>query len=803
MAILTLPLAIVCSAAPAARLTGRVIDENDSPVGDAQMFVTVEGAGSAEAITDQSGNFEIGSLNPGKAHLRVRKAGFFEISDQIIDLNDGQNEITLVLNHETELKEQLEVRSPTAEIDTENTAHQETLVQHEILDVPVAGSHDLNQYLVAMPGVVEDADGQIHVSGARSDETEVVLDGFEINDPATNTYDSRLNVDTVRQATVQSGRYGAEYADAGAGVMALDTTVGDDRFRFGVTNFIPGLSFQQGFHLGDWYPRVTFSGPVKHGRAWFSDAATFEHTYTLLSDLPRGGNTTVQWAGDNLLRGQVNVTPHNLLQGTFLYNHLDAINVGLAPLTPLSTTREQRNLRSFISAEDQISVGHTLVEFGVAADIGSNRLIPQGTLPYVQTTTTASGNYFETLTQQSHRLQFLGNVLAGSRHWHGTHELSAGFNTAVVGLNQRATRTEIDTERTDGTLADRTTFAGLATPRTTDTQAGIYAQDTWHPGKRFVVSAGLRVDGDRLTAAAVAGPRAAVNFLPFANDRTKITASWGRFHQPVNLSLFEMGLDQQRVDTYYDATGSVVISEPVISQFRVPTGLRQPFFDTTSGGFEQRLRKSTLLGLNLTARNGSNGLAYQDLSPGLAGGIYQLENGRRDRYRAAEVWVRHQFSDQAEVFLDYTRASATSNQVLDPTLGALFFAAQSGGPVPWDAPNRIVSRGWTPVPLWHLFVSYFAEYRTGFPFSTVNTDQQLVGAPDRLRYPGYFDLNLGVEKRVRFRGREWGIRVAAINLTDHFNPDSVVNNVDAPQFPSFAGGSHRSFTGRLRLVGQK
>jgi hypothetical protein len=85
------------------------------------------------------------------------------------------------LNHETEIKEQLEVRLPGAEIDPESTAHQDTLVQHEILDVPVASSHDLNQYLIAMPGVVQDTNDQVHVSGARSDEAEVVLDGFEIN----------------------------------------------------------------------------------------------------------------------------------------------------------------------------------------------------------------------------------------------------------------------------------------------------------------------------------------------------------------------------------------------------------------------------------------------------------------------------------------------------------------------------------------------------------------------------------------------------------------------------------------------
>jgi hypothetical protein len=782
------------------RFTGHVVDENGVPVDGAQVFVQVEGAGQAETFTDVNGNFAITSLTQGKAHLRVLKPGFFEISDRPIDLESEENEISLVLNHETEIKEQVEVRSYAAQIDPDRTAHQETLVQHEILDTPIANSHDLNKSLTTMPGVVEDTNSQLHVAGARADETEVVLDGFEINDPATNTFDSRINVDSVRQATVQSGRYGAEYAHAGAGILDLDTTVGDDRFRYGVTNFIPGVSAQQGLHLGNWYPRVTFSGPIKHGRAWFSNASTLEHDFKLLSDLPRGANITQRWAGDNLLRGQVNLTPHNLLQGSFLYNGWDSTHVGLGPLTPLSTTREQRNHRFFVSAKDQVWVGRTLLELGVAIDTGSNRLIPQGTLPYVITTTTASGNYFEAVTQHSRRLQFIGNVLAGSRHWHGAHDLSAGINVAGLGLNQQAARTQIDTERSDGTLANRTTFAGPASTRLTNTQVGAYVQDAWHPGKRFVITAALRMDEDRLTTAAVVGPRAAVNFLPFANDRTKITVSWGRFYQPLDLSLFEMGSDQRRLDVFYDATGTIVTSGPAISRFVVPAGLRQPFFDTTSAGWEQRVRKSTLLGFNLISREGRNGLAYQNLNPGLSGGVYQLENGRHDRYRAAEAWARHAFTDQAEVFFDYTRSSATSNQALDPMLGALFFVAQAAGPVAWDAPNRFVSRGATPVPLWHLFVSYFAEYRTGFPFNVVNTYQQLVGAPGGLRYPADFDLNLGGEKRFRFHGHEWGIRVSAINLTGHDNPDSVVNNVDAPDFREFSGGTRRAFTGRLRLV---
>jgi hypothetical protein len=61
-------------------------------------------------------------------------------------------------------------------------------------------------------------------------------------------------------------------------------------------------------------------------------------------------------------------------------------------------------------------------------------------------------------------------------------------------------------------------------------------------------------------------------------------------------------------------------------------------------------------------------------------------------------------------------------------------------------------------------------------------------------------LNLGLEKRFQFRKREWAVRVTAVNVTGHQNPDSVVNNVDAPHFLTYAGGQRRAFTARIRLV---
>src|SRR5207302_170259 len=111
-------------------------------------------------------------------------------------------------------------------------------------------------------------------------------------------------------------------------------------------------------------------------------------------------------------------------------------------------------------------------------------------------------------------------------------------------------------------------------------------------------------------------------------------------------------------------------------------------------------------------------------------------------------------------------------EVHDYALGELILSPQASGRVSWDAPNRFLSWGWAPAPIWGLLISYFFEYRTGFPFSVINQQQLLVGPPNRLRFPDYLSLNLGIEKRFRFRGYEWAARLAAVNVTGHANPNA-------------------------------
>ena len=796
-----------------AEMRCQVIDENGGPVPRVEVGVHFGNGGSQTIFTDSAGRFELHAAGLFQVHLSLSKPGFFRIDDRVLDLAPGANEVTLTLNHETELQEKLEVQSEPVQIDPDTTSHQESLVQHEILNAPVPSSHDLQQYLRTIPQVVADVSGKLHLAGARQGQTEVLLDGFEINDPGNGNFTSRVNVDAVRTVTIETGGYGAQFGHASAGILELDTQSGDDRMRFGITNFIPDVSLQQGAHLGNWYPRTSISGPIKKGRAWFSDALSVQRNFRLVRELPRGQNTDTQWAGDNLLRGQINLTARNILQGSFLFNGSTDPRQDLGPFSPLTTTNNAKTRRYFLSVKDQIWVGRSLFDVGAAVDTGRNDSNPRGTQTYVVTPSNTSGNYFQRYAQKSRRLQLVGNLTTGALDWIGTHTFSAGWNGDSLDLSQQASRGEIDFRRADATssLSQVATFSGPSAFRIADTQMGAYMQDLWRPVKPIVFSVGVRTDWDGLVRENIVQPRMAMNWVPMDDGRMKFTLAWGKHYQPLILTVFGLASDQQRSDQFYKPPPQCV-SPPCVPPPPVPDGppivtsfaatlneLQQARSYNTTAEWQERFFESTFIGAAYLLRESRDGFAWETQP---TGGTLVLHNNRQDRYIAGEVWVRHAFGDKAQIEVDYTRSRASTNEVLDPNLAMLILSRQQPGPLSWDTPNRVVSSGWTPIPLWGLLLSGFFEYRSGFPFSVLNEQQQLDGAPNRLRFPNYFSLNLGLEKRFLFRGHEWAVRVTGVNISGHANPDVVVNNKSASNFLTFAGGQRRAFTVRLRLVTQ-
>jgi hypothetical protein len=123
--------------------------------------------------------------------------------------------------------------------------------------------------------------------------------------------------------------------------------------------------------------------------------------------------------------------------------------------------------------------------------------------------------------------------------------------------------------------------------------------------------------------------------------------------------------------------------------------------------------------------------------------------------------------------------------------------------MPWDSPNRVLTWGYLPVPRWKNWaVAYLTEYRTGQPFSIQDELGGILGPVNHLRYPVFFELNLHFERSFTALKHRWAFRFGANNLTDHKNPNVVINTLGSPQFLKFYGGQRRAFNVRIRWLGR-
>jgi len=775
-----------------ATLFGIVEDERKQPVASVQVTLH-SAAGMQRTTTDDLGKFQFDSLPSDDYRLDFDKADFFRLADYAVTMAGEPIEITVTINHEFEIRSQLDVVSTPYEVVPEQTRHQEELVAREIREDPTPSSHTLQNSLTAIPAVIQDNNGLLHVAGGRQEDTLYMLDGFQLNNPATGLFDARINVDGVRTADVTTGRYGSQYINAGASVLALETESGTDRSRFRTTNFFPSLSFERGTHLGSWFPRMTFSGPLRKGRAWFADGVSIQHDFTLVRELPPGSDISEDWSGDNLFRVQYNVTPSQSLQGNFLYNAENATRTGLSPISPASTTTDLHIHRYLVSGKDQITFNRGFFEIGIASDTYHLSRVPQGSQAYVLTPTGPQGNYFENVLQDSGRWQGRADITLPGREWHGAHDIQAGINFDRTHLDQTTNRRTVEIVQSDGTLVRSSSFSGNSQISPSEWRSGGYLQDSWKVLPTVIIQSSFRIDGNDFVGRTLPQPRFAVNWIP--QNSMKFSLGWGLYDQAVYLSLIGQSLDQQRIDV-------IGAAPPIVTSFTRMSSLHEPYFQTTSAEWQKTWNARTKSTVYFVERRQRNGLVYENSSADPFRRDLQLNNSRADRYRSIEVSLRRSLQDnRGDVMIDYTYSQARSNKIFDYSLEDFLLTPQASGPLQWDVPHRVISRGAIQTNVWKLLFSYFGDYHTGFPFTAVNSQYQF--APNAFRFPSYFSLNIGAEKRFPFHGYQWAVRLSVINATNHNNYNTVINNVDAPTFRTFSGGQHRAFTARLRLVGRR
>ncbi|MGA2353655.1 MAG: TonB-dependent receptor [Terriglobales bacterium] len=804
-----------------------VTDENSVAVSSAIVFLqAAPNAISLRCVTDFAGRCRFLNLTASTCILRVEKEGFYSLTLPAVQIPPA-GDIDVTLAHQQEVREVVDVVESPPAIDPAQIAAQQTLSGLDVLNIPYPATHDYRNVLNFIPGVVQDVYGQPHIAGAETYETLVLLDGFNVTQPANGQLLARISTDAFRSIQVEPAREPAEFGKGSGGVLMLNTGIGNDHYHFAATDFVPSFQDKGGLRFDQFLPRLTVSGPLKRGMVWFYDAIEGEFDNVVYTELPPDADSDHILRIGNLAKLQGNVTSRHIVTGSLLVNHLRNDYDGLSPQSPQLSNPKDVELAYIASAKDQYYFkGGELLEEGVGFDQYNLQWTPYGNAPYFITPETygetASGSYYLSETTRARRWQALTNLFLGPHHWYGRHDLKFGADVDAITYDSQFAR-QPESFLQEGqsppiapntclTLAPAqnpctlySTFSGGLPSATYNFEFSAYAQDRWLIGDRLLVESGLRLDWDEIVRTPLLSPRLAGTYVLDNSANTKLSAGIGLIYDPTFVFLIARPNAGERADYFFNSAG--VQTGTVLTTFTVNrTPLVAPRFVNWSVGLEHKLPAAIYLKAEFLEKRGTRGFVY-NLPNGAPTGDFMLENTRDDRYDAVEISLRHNFRESYMLMGSYTRSRAHSNQVLDFNVDNPLLSAQAPGPYTWDTPNRFLSWGYFPLfrmPILHQTeLAYSLETRTGFPFNVINDQEQLVGAPGSHRFPDYFSLNIFLEKRFHLMGYFWELRGGIDNITDHENPYVVNNDIDSPQFLTFGAFEGRAFTSRIRLLGRK
>jgi hypothetical protein len=829
------------AAAQKQKLTVTVNDENGVGVPSARVQLQAPPpAAPLRCETDFAGHCEFTNLFFGAYELRVEKTGFYALFQPDVQVGLTAN-VDATLHHQQEAHEVVDVVESAPAIDPAQISAKEELTGAEIVDIPYPATHDYRNALTFIPGITPDAFGQAHVAGAETYQTLLLLDGFNVTQPTNGQLAVRTSVDSFRSIEVTPSREPAEFGKGSGGVLALNTRMGNDHFRFTSTDFTPGLQTVKGISIGEWTPIYTMSGPIRKGKMWFIDALDGEYDNNITKQLPSGSDTDHVWRIDNLAKLQSNLTTRNIATVSFLSNYYHDEYAGLSVLQPQPTTPTDAEAAYIGSLKDQYYFRDgALLESGFGVDQYSVALTPQRTGSYILTTQGAAGNYYLRQNTLARRVQGLANLYLPPHQWYGRHDIKFGADLDRLNYDAQFLRQSISFLQpalampgqtaqpcaTDAsgvpvvpyTCARYSSFSGGNSNTIFNTEASAYAEDRWLITHRLLIELGLRVDWDQIVRTPLIAPRLGGTYILDDESNTKLSAGIGIVYDNTTLGLIHQPFEGQRVDYFFnamlqptDANGNpTTLPTPNPTVFIANRStLAAPRYLNWSIGLEKKLPAAVFLKLEFIEKRGVHGFAYNTLN-GAVDGNFILENQRDDRYDAFTVSLRHRFRQHYEIFGAYSRSRAHTNQVFDFSLDIPLLSSQLPGPHPWDTPNRFVGYGMLPffnLPILHkVDMVYSAEARTGLPFLGTTGQGEIVPGttPETYRLPTYYTINLQFEKRFHLFKRYWALRGGFDNVTNHGNAQLANGIIDSTHpFPTFVDGNGRAFTGRIRFLGRQ
>src|SRR4051812_35221105 len=230
-----------------ASLRGVISDDQGGALPGATVTATSGATGATRStVTDAAGVYQLLALPPGTYDVKVELTGFrTAIRQQVALAVDSSSKLDLTMQIGS-LSETVNVTSEVSALNTTDASLGNVITGQQVRTLPleannVVGLLSLQPGAVYVPnsattdartGAVLNIDPRSGaVSGSRADQSNVTLDGIDVNDPQFGTaYSSavRVTLDSLQEFRVSTSNYGADAGRSSGAQVSLVTKSGSN-----------------------------------------------------------------------------------------------------------------------------------------------------------------------------------------------------------------------------------------------------------------------------------------------------------------------------------------------------------------------------------------------------------------------------------------------------------------------------------------------------------------------------------------------------------------------------------------------
>lgn len=784
-------------------------------------------ANPLQTTTDVTGNFAFADLPAATYLLTVEASGLPRVSREI-RLADGAN-LILEIDMTASVSESVTVRAEEGLLSTNETSTSNVITDQTLKNVPLR-AENFQSTLQLTPGVVRGINGDDNIKGAPAGQNAYTVNGADVTDPVTGKMAFDIPIEAAASIQIEENPYGAEFGRLTGGATNLETKGGTNKFKFTSARVFPAFRYFLSGPIDSFRPRVTVSGPIIRDRLFFLQSFEYRFTRIRVPQIPAPRDSSTSEAFNSFTQFDLTLNKSNRVKFMASFFPQKARYVGLDTFNPQETTPNIKQRGALFSASEQSIFGDSSFLLSALSDKTFDiDVFAQGTRPMILSPDGNSGNYFADTRRRTRRLQWQETYYARPFKIAGQHSLKLGTELDRTNIATQFHDNSILIQRSNATLAERIDFAAPGAVAFHAAELAAFVQDHWIANKRLTFDVGLRLDRDDIARHANLAPRFSFLFLPFKNNRTVVRGGIGLFYdrtllsvgyfdavnamlrdnendplQPISSSIFSDL--PERIVTRFAPDGHSIIGGPRHFSDEVQSPLRDPRSVRWSVQLDQGLTKDLTLRLGFLDRMTTGEPIVDPLETDTNTGMLLLSSRGRARYREFQALAVYRSPRLGEWNAFYVWSSArgdlnSANNFLGD-LPAFVIRPNQYGPLPFDTPHRFLIYGQIKT-LLDINISPALEIRSGFPYSVVNEQLDFIGARNQAgRFPTFISLDAQITKGFRvpmFPKYKMRAGAAIFNLTNHFNPRDVQNNLGSRHFGQFFNGLGTSVRGKFEI----